>query len=321
MKKFILVSTIVLLSLTSAFAQGKKTEIKAGDISFGVNVNPMTAFAESKWKPEDGAFSGAWTKDIGDVPAQMYILSKDPVASFKLRFHMSESVALRAQLGITGSIINQKDYVQDDYSHYLSPVSENKVVDQVSSKLNAASLGLALEMIKGNGPLKFNASIGVLYAIAGGSMDFKYGNPFNKDWNGNVPTSTAYTQKLEGGNKVADSLNDGAPVGHLGITYARPLKRFNVGYTNALGISIDMGVEWFFAGQMSLGAALTFTPVMLLFQPQTYTTYEGFTTMAVQGGSDEGSVIEYNKLVSPGSTGILYGTDNFGLRLSLNYYL
>ena len=58
-----------------------------------------------------------------------------------------------------------------------------------------------------------------------------------------------------------------------------------------------------------------------MFQPQTYTTYEGYTSLAIAGGSDEGSVIEYNKLVSPGSTGLLYGTNNFGLRLSLNYYL
>ena len=72
---------------------------------------------------------------------------------------------------------------------------------------------------------------------------------------------------------------------------------------------------------MSLGAAVTFTPVMVMFQPQTYTTYEAYTKLAIQGKPDDGSVIEYNKLVSPGSTGLLYGTDNFGLRLSLNYYL
>ena len=82
-----------------------------------------------------------------------------------------------------------------------------------------------------------------------------------------------------------------------------------------------MGVEWFFAGNMSLGVALTFTPIMVMFQSQTYTKYEAYTTAVLNGGTDLGSVIEFNKLVSPGSTGLLYGTDNFGLRLSLNYYL
>ena len=307
-----------------AFAQEKKTTIKAGDVSFGVNINPMTAFAEKKWQPKDGAFSGEFVDEVGKTPAQMYILSKDPVASFKLSYHMTESVAVRAQLGITGSVINHRDYVQDDQAVYLNPDSQNQVFDEVSSKLNAGSLSLALEMTKGKGSLKFNGAIGLLYAIAGGSMDFTYGNPFNKDWNGNVPTSSAYTQKYDSVNKkgVADDLNDGYPMGKLGINdYARPIKRFNVGYTNALGLVVDMGIEWFFAGQMSLGAAVTFTPIMVMFQPQTYTTYEAYTSYAVQGGSNTGSVIEFNKLVSPGSTGLLYGTDNFGLRLSLNYYL
>ena len=306
-----------------AFAQEKKTTIKAGDISFGVNINPMTAFAKQTWQPEDGAFSGDFINSVGKTPAQMYILSKDPVASFKLRFHMSENVAFRAQLGITGSVINHRDYVQDDQAVYLNPESQNQVYDEVSSKLNAGSLSLALEMTEGKGPLKFNAAIGLLYAIAGGSMDFAYGNPFNSDWNGNVPTSSPYTQKYnaEQSKNMAADLNDGYPVGRLGVSYARPIKRFNAGYTNALGLVVDMGVEWFFTGKMSLGAALTFTPIMVMFQPQTYTTYEAYTSYAVQGGSNHGSVIEFNKLVSPGSTGLLYGTDNFGIRLSLNYYL
>lgn len=316
----------ILLALSvalGAFAQEKKTTIKAGDISFGVNINPMTAFSEKNWQPEDGAFSGEFVDGVGKTPAQMYILSKDPVASFKLRFHMSESVAVRAQLGITGSVINHRDYVQDDQAVYLNPESQNQVFDEVSSKLNAGSFTLALEMTEGKGSLKFNGAIGVMYAIAGGSMDFAYGNPFNKDWNNNVPTSSPFTQKYnaEQSKNMAADLNDGYPVGRLGVSYARPIKRFNAGYTNAVGLVVDMGVEWFFTGKMSLGAALTFTPIMVMFQPQTYTTYEAFTSYAVQGGSNTGSVIEFNKLVSPGSTGLLYGTDNFGLRLSLNYYL
>jgi len=314
-KVFVLI--LAITATVSVFAQGKKTSIKAGDISIGVNINPMTASAESNWRPEDGAFSGNFVNGVGGTPAQMYILSKDPVASFKLRYHMSESTAFRVQLGLTGSKINQKDYVQDDYAVYLDPDSQNKVFDVVTSNLNAVSLGIAYEWIKGEGPLKFNMSIGALYAIAGGSMDFSYGNPFNKDWNNNVPTSSAYTQ--DAGKAAA--LNDGYPIGQLGITYARPTKRYNAGYTNAIGLTIDMGVEWFFSGNMSIGGAVTFTPIMALFQPQTYTTYEAFTTAPVNGGSDSGSVISFNKLVSPGSTGFIYGTDNFGLRLSLNYYL
>ena len=52
---------------------------------------------------------------------------------------------------------------------------------------------------------------------------------------------------------------------------------------------------------------------MFSFQPQTYTIYEGFSSLS-------GKVEQYNGLVSPGSNALLYGTENLGCRLTLNYY-
>ena len=314
MKKIIVIA-LALATVFSASAQDKKTTIKAGDLSIGVNINPMTAFAERSWQPKDGDFAGAFVTGVGETPKQMYILSKDPVASFKLRYHLSPTMAVRAQLGITGSKIDYREYVTDDYAVKLDPDSQNKVADRATSNLNAGSLTLALEFTKGEGALKFNGALGLMYAIAGGSMDFEYGNKLALD---NLAPSTmpsvAYT--------VDSKLNDGKKDANLlVITYARPLKRFNTGYTNAVGLVVDMGIEWFFAGRMSLGAAVTFTPIMVMFQPQTYTTYEAYTSYYLNGGTSMGSLFEYNKLVSPGSTGLLYGTDNFGFRISLNYYL
>ena len=36
--------------------------------------------------------------------------------------------------------------------------------------------------------------------------------------------------------------------------------------------------------------------------------------------TNTGKVEKYNGLVSPGSDAFLYGTENIGLRLSVNYY-
>ena len=210
MKKIFVIAMALTLCL-SAFSQEKKTTVKAGDFSIGINVNPMTAFSEGKWQPADGAFAGAWSDRVGDTPKQMYILSKDPVASFKIRYHMTSDFALRAQLGITGSNINYKEYVADDQALYLNPDSQNKVVDVVTSKLTAGSLGLALEWIKGVKSLKFNAAAGLMLAIAGGSMDFSYGNPFNKDWNGNAPTTmprTTFVAHTPNYNNLNDAYED-----------------------------------------------------------------------------------------------------------------
>lgn len=74
-----------------------------------------------------------------------------------------------------------------------------------------------------------------------------------------------------------------------------------------------MGVEWFMTGRISLAGAMTFTPVMFIFQPQTWTKFEGFS-------SKTGGVEQYNDLVSQGSSAVLYGTENIGFNVSLNYY-
>lgn len=91
------------------------------------------------------------------------------------------------------------------------------------------------------------------------------------------------------------------------------MERYNSGYIHGLGLSVDMGLEVFLAERVSVSLAMNFTPIMVSFQPQTYTVYEGFSSFT-------GKVENYNGLVSPGSNALLYGTENIGCRLTLNYY-
>ena len=148
-----------------------------------------------------------------------------------------------------------------------------------------------------------------LYAIGGGNLAFKYGNtmtPLNP-----VPSSLPYSGWING---PTAALNPDANAGAAqGIAWARPLKTYNSGIHHGIGAQVDMGIEWFFQDRISLGAALTFTPIMFTFQPQTYTIMEGFSTKS-------GQVEEYHELVSPGGWSCLYGTENLGFQLSLNYY-
>ena len=84
-------------------------------------------------------------------------------------------------------------------------------------------------------------------------------------------------------------------------------------YTTTKLTYANLGVEWFFMKNVSLGATVDITPLMVAFQPQTYTTYEGFDKYHNQ-------VAQYNDLVSPGSCYLLYGTDNIGVNISFHYY-
>jgi hypothetical protein len=97
------------------------------------------------------------------------------------------------------------------------------------------------------------------------------------------------------------------------MDYGRPVKEYNIGMSHGIGIYLNLGLEWFFMKNASLGATVDLTPIMVAFQPQTYTIYEGYDKY-------NGKVAQYNDLVSPGSTYLLYGTENIGVNISLHYY-
>ena len=178
-------------------------------------------------------------------------------------------------------------------------------------------------------------------------MSFKYGNDYiyqveGGRWINYRPTTSSYTQmkttELEQGPLNGYEKKDGTYIYNGFDTrclsqYAtvRPADRYNIGYSNGIGITCDMGIEWFFAGKMSLTAAITFTPLMILFQTETYATFEGLQTYKViykNNGEyqeteslDEFKVVKFDRPVSPGSTALLYGTENLGFRIGFNYYL
>ncbi len=315
MRRF-LITSICLLAL-SATVVGQETgeksarfSPKAGDWSIGFSFNPVSLAYKQQLQPKAGTFAGAYIQELGSNNKQMFILSQDPLAAFRFKYHFTESWALRVTLGVNGSNVNYREYVQDDAAKMVNPLSENKVADQASSHLNGGSLIVGAERKFGKGALKFVTGFGVMYSIAGGTMSFKYGNVLN-EYNQAPSTMPMLEMPSSSSGTATESLNEFDSV--LGITYGRPLKRANVNYVQGIGVSVDMGVEWFCFDRMSIGGALTFTPFMFMWQPQTYTIFEGFSNIT-------GKVEQYNKLVSPGSSAVLYGTENIGFSLSLNYY-
>lgn len=278
-----------------------------GDFSFGVTWNPISKFGS--YQPNPGDFAGGFVKSLGDYPHELYILGIDPQFSFQLRYHLSDQWSLRTALGMSGSKVNYKEYVTSDAN------SSIKVEDCIHSSMNGVSLGVEAEYTKSFGPLAFIGGFGLQFAIGGGSMTMDYGNQFTKNqMPGTMPylaLSTADVQTLNEYQSTNGSFHASS------VTYARPLERYNVGYCKALALTCNMGIEYFFIGQMSITAAVTFVPVAFFFQPQTYSRFEGWF---YNSSSDQGRK-EFEFLVSPGSTALLYGTQNIGLRIGFNYYL
>ena len=275
-----------------------------GKWAIGVTFNPASMGSTIAMQPKDGEFAGDFIEGYASNPKQMFIMSKDPMASIRFKYYTSSNGAFRAAVGINGSIVNYREYVQDDLALALNPNSGNQVVDRATSTLNSASLIVGHEWTKGKGAVRFTYGVDVMYTIAGGHATFKYGNVMT-DLN-QVPSTMPFTQSGGTLNNFTDE--------NWGIAYGRPVKRNNIGCIHGLGISADAGLEVFVAENISLAAALNFTPIMVTFQPQTYTVFEGFSTKT-------NKVERVNSLVSPGSNALLYGTQNIGCRISLTYYL
>ena len=307
MKRFISVLALLCLVASSAMAQKPAKNFytpKKGDWSVGVTFNPASLGSRLSVQPKNGELAGAYVQGLALNKKQMFILSQDPVAGIRFKYHTSDKTAFRFSAGMNGSVVNYREYVQDDRAVALNPNSMNKVVDNAQSAFNSVSLMLGNEWKLGNGAVKFVFGFDVMYTVAGGKLRYQYGNAiteYNK-----VPSTMPMMLPTD-----KEGVNDWS--GITAIPYARPVRSYNQGYIHGIGVSLDMGLECFVAERLSLGLALNFTPLMFSIQPRTWTVYEGFNNWS-------GKVEEFTNLVSPGSNALLYGTENIGCRISMQYY-
>lgn len=284
-------------------ADGYSTKAaRAGQVSVGLEFNPVAAAKSTSASALAGVgkfmFSDLIAKEEGK-PNEMFFLSQNPMASFVLKYKISEVMAFKGSIGFSGGVCNYNEYVQDDAAFAKNPLSEAKVADQISFHFTGGGVSAGLEFTGGKKALRFVGGFGLKYAWGGGYANVSYGNQI-----------TAVNPKPSTIAKI-DTINQFP--GATQMEYGRPVKQYGVGVSHGIGIYASLGIEWFFIKNVSLGATVDITPLMVAFQPQTYVIYEGFNKYS-------GKVDNYNQLVSPGSTYLLYGTDNLGCSLSLNYY-
>ena len=282
----------------------------AGSSSIGFMINPVTGIrANGEFKAGD--FVGNEVAGQGTSPYQMFILG-NPLVSFVYKYKMTDHTALRASVGFSGAKFNYKEYVADDMTAADADPDEidkltAQVEDVVHYSMSGGGINLGLEFNAGKGNLRFVGGFGLMYSFGGGSMRFTYGNRMDADDNPAPTVMPIIAAMREQGD---------APIYHpngVDMRGARPTKRYNVGVVHAFGLTLDAGLEWFFIPNVSAGATMSFIPVIYAIQPETYTQYQGYS-------ATESDVLTFTKKVSPGSNYLLYGTENFGMQLSLNYY-
>lgn len=316
MKKLFALATAVLMcgsmmALTpEEIAKKPDYSPAVGSWSVGFTFNPVSLGIQAKSnsarvQPKIGEFANAYIEGLVGKH-QLFILSQDPIAALRVKYHATEHFNARFAIGFNGSHITYNEYVTDDLAKTLNPLSENKVIDRVKSDINSTNFAIGGEFVTGKKNLKLTMGASLLYAFAGGKINCEYGNLITAE--NPAPNQMAMTSATGKLNPEAATV-----AAQQGIAYARPLELHNVGMNHGLGFQVDMGIEWFFMEHLSLGVAATFTPVMMVFQPKTYATYEGYSSISHE-------VMRYNDLHSPDGFACLYGTENLGLQLSLNYY-
>jgi hypothetical protein len=306
MKRLSLILSAVLIS-AAAFAQGKQNFApKSGDWSVGINVNPVAA-GGIKYQPKSGEFVGAFLGDFSGNPQQMYMTGQ-PLVSIKAKKMLTGSLAFKMTLGFGGSYIDYNEYVTDDYARSLNSVSEDVVSDHVLGNIGTATLTAGIQKMFGTGNLKFTIGADVLYTISGGNLRFSYGNDF-EPYNKFKPTTMGMCDMTSTPGENMNYYDSPA----LGIDYARPAKRNELGTVQQVGLVASIGLEYFLAEHISIGAEVSIVPVAFTWQGQTWGVYEGYSNVT-------NTVLNYNMLVSKGSRALTYGTSNLGVNLSVNYY-
>ncbi|MGM9817526.1 MAG: hypothetical protein ACI30B_00920 [Paludibacteraceae bacterium] len=303
------ISFLLLLSAFCVAGAKEKEPIpegylpQAGDVAIGLSFNPVSAAHSLSFAT--GSAIGDNIVKIGEASYQMFLMAQDPMAAIQVKYKITDKLAFRGSFGFSGLHANYREYVLDDKARFVNPNSNQQVEDRILCDINVGNLQAGCEYSVGSRKLRFVMGAALVYAFGGGSLNFEYGNAVTSL--NRAPSCTPLVD-----DKTNFKLNRWTSDGDM--LYARPIKRYNVGVEHGIGLKADMGIEWFFISRLSLGAKVTITPVMFAFQPQTYTTYEGYST-------HRGAVVsDYNVLVSPGSRYVLYGTETIGLDLSLHYY-
>lgn len=280
MKKIFSIVMAGLLPFMGMNAQEKAEKQylpEAGDWAVGVNVMPLL-------KAIGGNDLGAVNKFGGSVAP----FTED--VSILAKYMLTDKTALRANVGFMFGTDKNRQYVQDDKALLDNPLSEDKVVDAQRINQNGMSLNLGMEFRKGSKRVQGVFGAGVLFAFQKTKYKYEYGNA------------------MTSANQQPTAYDWGGGVYQNGY---RPLEEASNG-TFYTGLTGSVGVEWFVAPKISLGAEVNIV-AYYQFGSQQYKKSEGYNSAL-------GAVEERTDLTSPGDRGFHFGTESLGGALNMTFY-
>lgn len=264
---------------------------KQGDFSLAFSLNPIATFVGNM-------FNGNLSNGLGDLAGEPLLdgITGAPMVSIMGTYMHTDQLAWKVNLGIGYTHKSINEYVLDDAALFLDPLSKVKVVDKQAYNRIYGSIALGAEYRVGkNLPVQGVFGAGLNYAFGEISYKYNYGNAITEL--NQIPT-------------ISEPSLYEAVAGYM--PNARPLASQDNDLIHMIGAYASVGVEWFVAPKIALGANVNFG-IYYEVNPSRATTYEGWNTATMQ-------VEQFTELIAPASHGFHLGTDNIGANLYMAFY-
>lgn len=305
MKKLFCFAVAAALTLPVAAAEKATPEERAnkdysswlpakGDFSVGFSLDPLTTYIGN-------FFNGNLNNSLGDLGGDPIndVASRlswgKPIVSIVGTYMLTDNLAAKANIGFGFSVTHNNQYALDEAAAFVDPLSRAKVIDSEHHRKASGSVALGVEYRVGKTrPVQGVFGAGANYSFGSYSRTYTYGNAITELIQ--VPDIAIGTYEAVSGY----------------MPKARVLSVQNPELVHMVGLYGSVGVEWFVAPKIALGANVN-VGLYYAVNPARATTSEGWNIQSMQ-------VEQYTELVAPAEHGFHFGTDNIGSNLYVTFY-
>lgn len=259
-----------------------------GDFAVGFDAAPILGYIGN-------LFNGNQNNGFGALAGTPFTSGNDffngnimPDVSIMGKYMFTDNLAVKMNVGLMISSRAERSYTRDDAAGLNNPLSEAKVIDTERYNRTGVSIMLGGEYRLGKRRIQGVLGAGLLFAAQNENLTNIYGNAMTA---ANQTPSTAITSTA-GDGRVVKRRNDGA--------------NFYVGVTGSVG------VDWFVAPKISLGAEVNIS-AYYMFGAQEYEEREWYNTLT-------SAVETKTNLLSPGDGRFVFGTESLGGALAITFW-
>ena len=263
-----------------------------GDFSVGFSLDPLATYVGN-------FFNGKTNNTLDDWGGEPLINSsilglKQPMVSIMGTYMLTNTLAAKLNVGFGISSLTKNEYVLDEQARFLDPFSRDKVTDSYHFNQSYGSLAFGLEYRVGKTlPVQGVFGAGINYAFGSKYERYAYGN--------------AITELIQTPGKASSYKN---VAGYM--PKARVLTEQSPDLIHMVGLYGSVGVEWFVAPKIALGANVN-VGLYYAINPASEITYEGWNIQSMQ-------LENFTEKVQPASHEFHFGTDNIGANLYISFY-